>query len=157
MTTIYLDSSALMRRYDPREAGADSVRAICQPRNGHDLVLVRITTVEIASAIGRKYREGQLDARARSQIWRAFISHIRDQYQVVDLNDIIYARAEEIVCTHAVRAADAVHLACALQTAASVTTPDFQFWTADRRQARAVSAEGLAVRLVGADENEFES
>ena len=146
-----------MRRYDPREAGADSVRAICRPRNGHDLVLVRLTTVEIASAISRKFREGQLDARARSRIWRAFISHLRDQYQVIDLNDTIYARAEELVFIHALRAADAVHLACALQTAAAVTTPVFEFWTADRRQARAASAEGLGVRLVGSDESEFES
>ena len=155
MATIYLDSSALMRRYDPREAGAGVVRAICLPKNGHDLVLIRLATVEIASAIGRKFREGKLDSRARTRIWRTFNSHLRAQYEVLELNDAIYSRAEAMVFAHTLRAADAVHLACALEVQATVSGPDVQFWTADRRQARAASAEGLAVRLVGGGENEF--
>ncbi len=127
------------------------------PKNGHDLVLARLATVEIASAISRKFREGQLDSRAHARIWRAFKSHLRVQYQVIDLGDAIYARAEELVFAHPLRAADAVHLACALEARATVSSPDFQFWTADRRQARAASDEGMAVRLVGGDGNEFGS
>ena len=92
----------------------------------------------------------------RARIWRAFNSHLRVQYQVVDLGDAIYTRAEEIVFVHSLRAADAVHLACALETRRRVG-PDFQFWTADRRQAGAATVEGMAVRLVGRGENELGS
>ena len=72
----------------------------------------------------------------------------RTQCNVIDLNDMIYARAVPIVFAHALRADDADHIASALATADAVPGSSIQVWTADRRQADAAAAAGLDVRLV---------
>ncbi len=148
MAAIYFDTSAIMRRYDSLETGAAMVRAICLPSHGHDLLVGRHVTVEVASAIGRKTREGRFDARARTRVWRMFNGHVRRQYRVFDLNDAVYARAEQLVLAHALRAFDAIHIACALVVANESPDSPLQFWTADRRQADVATAEGLEVLLV---------
>jgi hypothetical protein len=42
MAAIFLDTSALVRRYDRSEPGAGRVRAICAPAQGHTLLLARV-------------------------------------------------------------------------------------------------------------------
>jgi predicted nucleic acid-binding protein len=149
MSTIFLDTSALVRRYDRSEPGAASVRAICAPSRGHDLLIARFATVDVASALGRKARDGALTARQVARTWRTFQGHLHGQYQVVDLSDAVYARAERLLVAHALRAADAVHVGCALVAAGTLPPLVIEFWTADRRRAQVAAAEGLSVRSVG--------
>jgi Lipase maturation factor len=61
MAAIFLDTSALLRRYDRSEPGASRVRAICAPARGHTLLLARVASVEVASALTRKSRAGALN------------------------------------------------------------------------------------------------
>jgi len=72
---IFFDTSALVKRYDPAEPGADRVRDLCQRAQGWTLLIARITPVEVASALNRKLREGRLDAAWRDQLWRLFRGH----------------------------------------------------------------------------------
>jgi predicted nucleic acid-binding protein len=148
MASNFLDASALVHRYDHAEAGASRVRAICAPSRGHVLMVARLATVEVASAFGRKAREGAYGLRRRDRAWRVFNGHLRYQYRVIDVTDEVYAVAERLVCAHPLRAADAVHIGCAVISARELPDHALQFWTADRRQAGAASAEGLDVRLV---------
>ena len=148
MPSIFLDASALVRRYDRAEPGSATIQAICAESNGHDLIVSRLVTVEVASAFGRKGREGTYNAKTVAGYWRVFQAHVRDQYRVIEASESIYDRAEQLVFTHPLRAADAVHIASALEIAVAVPEALIQFWTADRRQAEAASAEGLDVRLV---------
>lgn len=148
MASIFLDASALVRRYDWAEAGSATVQAICAESSGYDLIVARLVTVEVASAFGRKRREGTYDARTVAGYWRVFQAHVRDQYRVIEASESVYDRAEHLVFTHALRAADAVHIASALETVDAVPESVIQFWTADRRQADAATSEGLDVRLV---------
>lgn len=148
MASIFLDASALVRRYDRTEADASHVRAICAPSRGHVLMVARLATVEIASAFGRKAREGAYDPQRRDRAWRVFNGHLRYQYRVIDVTDAVYALAERLVFAHPVRASDAVHIGCAVIAARELPDRALQFWTADRRQAVAASAEGLDVRFI---------
>lgn len=148
MAAVFLDTSALVRRYDRTEIGSETVRAVCARSNGHDLIVARPVTVEIASAFGRKEREGRHDAGTRARLWRTFQAHIRDQYQVIELTETIFERAEQLVFAHPLRALDAIHISCALVGVGAVSAAEIQFWTADRCQADAAAAEGLTVRLV---------
>lgn len=148
MASIFLDASALVRRYDRAEAGSAEVQAICAESSGYDLIIARLVTVEVASAFGRKRREGTYDAKTVAGYWRVFQAHVRDQYRVVEASESVHDRAERLVFAHAPRAADAVHIASALEIAEAVPGSSVQFWTADHRQADAATTEGLDVRLV---------
>ncbi|MGH2354211.1 MAG: type II toxin-antitoxin system VapC family toxin [Chloroflexota bacterium] len=148
MAAAFLDTSALLRRYDRSEPGAARVRQFCVPSRGHDLLLARITSVEIASAIGRKVREGTWSVSEGNRAWKLFRVHWRDQYQVAALTDQVYAEAERLLFQYALRAFDAVHVASALLLAPRVPQGALQFWTADRRQAAAARSAGLMVELV---------
>jgi predicted nucleic acid-binding protein len=148
MAAIFLDTSVLVRRYDRSERGAGRVRAICAPSRGHTLLLARLATVEVASAFGRKMRDGAICAADRARFWRLFQAHRRDQYRMIALTDDVHARAEQLLFRYSLRAFDAVHLGCALIVSAQLPTIGLEFWTADRQQAQAARAEGLAVELV---------
>lgn len=148
MATIFLDTSALVRRCDRSEPGAVRVRAACAPTRGHTLLLARLASVELASALGRKVRAGTLTVADRTRRWRLFQAHRRDQYQVVPLTEDVYARAERMLFQYTLRAFDAVHVGCALVVATRLPRIGLQFWTADRQQAQTAGSEGLSVQLI---------
>jgi predicted nucleic acid-binding protein len=80
MAAIFMDTSALVRRYDRAEPGASRVRAICAPAHGHNLLVARIASVEVASALARKARDRTIRVVDRTRLWRLFRAHWRDQY-----------------------------------------------------------------------------
>jgi hypothetical protein len=55
MTTYYLDTSALSKRY-VEETGSNWVRTLVLPEAEHTLLTARITMVEIYSALARRKR-----------------------------------------------------------------------------------------------------
>ena len=148
MAAIFLDTSALVRRYDRSEPGSSRVRSICSPGRGNTLRLARIASVEVASALARKLREGAINSAEQSRLWRLFRTHWRDQYQVAAMTDAAYAQAERLLFHHELRAFDAIHIGCALVVAARLPQIGLEFWTADRQQARAATADGLTVQVV---------
>ena len=150
MAAIFLDSSALLRRYIVREPGAQRVRAICAPTARHTLFVSQITPVEMASALQRKQREGVPTTHEVRAAWRAFLADRRERYWPVALTHALLARAEEMVFGYPLAASDALQLACALAVAEQVGRhARLQFWTADAQQARAARSEGLAVEQLG--------
>jgi predicted nucleic acid-binding protein len=148
MTAIFLDTSALVRRYDRSEPRASRVREICAPARGHTLLLARVASVEVASAFARKARERTLRVADRNRLWRLFRTHWRDQYEVVAMSEDAYAHAERLLFRSPLRALDAIHIGCALVVAARLPQIGVEFWTADKQQAQAAHSEGLVVELV---------
>lgn len=53
MTAIYLDTSALIKRY-VQEDGTNWVINLTSPTTGHDLYIVRLTGPEVSAALFRK-------------------------------------------------------------------------------------------------------
>jgi uncharacterized protein len=145
---IHFDTSVLIKRYDLNESGAETVRSTCAPSTGNQIVLSALATVEIASAFGRKIREGVFDSQTGASRWAQFQQHWSREYQVLVCNQPISDRAEQLVFEYPLRAIDAIHLATALEHAPLLGDETLEFWTADGRQARAAEAEGLAVTLV---------
>lgn len=148
MAAIFLDTSALVRRYDRSESGASRVRAICAPARGHTLLLARVASVEAASALARKVRDGTMPAADRDRLWRLFRTHWRDQYRIVAVTEDAYSHAERLLFHSPVRAFDAIHVGCALAVTAQFPRIGLEFWTADKQQAQAARVEGLTVELV---------
>jgi predicted nucleic acid-binding protein len=150
MALCFFDASALVRRYDPTEPGAATVRDMCRPASGNTLLLSRMTSAEVASALDWKVRERAITAAQRDRFWRQFRAHARLQYRVSTPDDETFRRAERLLFRHVLRTSDAIQLAAALQAErllASVTD-DFRFCTADERQRRAAEAERLTVEFI---------
>lgn len=147
--TLFIDTSALVRRYDLTEPGSDQVLRLCRPTSDNEIALLSLTSVEVASALQRKLRDGAIDGRQRARMWRLFVEHSRRQYRLLMLNHPVYRRAQQLVGRHALRAYDAVQLAAALELARSLPRgADFRFCTADRLQALAAGGERLNVEFI---------
>src|SRR5215212_6792554 len=145
MAIIFFDSSALVRRYDATEPGAATVRTLCRRSLARVLMIFELASVEVASALARKLREGSISPTNVRRLWRQFRYHAAYQYRVNELDEDTTLRAEQLVFRQPLRAADALQIASALEAKGPLTGLDsnFRFCTADERQRRAAEAEGL--------------
>jgi predicted nucleic acid-binding protein len=150
MAAVFFDTSALIRRYDRAESGAARVAALCHAASGHVLFIAQLTSIEVASALNRKLREGTLGHAERDRLWRLFRRHRREQYHVTAIDVAMFAVAEDLLFAHPLRAYDAVQLATALATRRLLgdLAGEFKFCTADRLQARAAAGAQLDVEFI---------
>lgn len=130
MTGCYLDASAIVKLATD-EPESMALRAWLKERS--PLVTNRISTVEVARAIGRK-QEGSAGI-GRSAAHEAFTS-----VAVAELDAAIADRAADL-SPPTLRALDAIHLATALAIGDELTA----FVTYDARLADAARAVGLEV------------
>jgi predicted nucleic acid-binding protein len=150
VATLFVDTSALIRRYDHAEPGADAVRQLCDPTSGHLILIAQMTSTEIASALNRKLRERVLSALERDRLWREFQLHRLGQYHVVSLTETSFTIAENLLFSQQLRAYDALQIASSLQATRYFPyhSSEFRFCTADQRQATAATSQGLTVELI---------
>ena len=122
-----------------REPGSDVVEALEESQ----IIISRLTTVEVISALERQHREGQLSAEDRSQT----LEYLRGLFQRILVSEItasICDRSAELLARHPLRAADAIQLAGALDLAAELGQ-DMPFVVFDRRLRRAAQMESLEI------------
>lgn len=143
------DTSALAKRY-LNESGSDVVRRLLRDR-ASIVHICQLTRTEFASTLARRHRDGELDLVGRERLWRLFLDHEERSYETIIVTNLVQAEAERLLFSHSLRAVDAIQLASATLTSVVVTSnaEGFIFLTADRRQADATEAEGLAVEFVG--------
>ena len=149
MATLFVDTSALVKRYILTETGAAAMRTLF---DAPDIVVLiaRVTPVEVASAFSRRQREGKISPAQRESLWKAFRLHLAADYDMIEPDEEVWRTAERLIIDHPLRAYDAVQLASALRASviAGGDPPGFRFCTADLRQAAAGEREGLAVELI---------
>jgi predicted nucleic acid-binding protein len=99
------------------------------------------TSVELASAVERRARAGELDRAQRRAALRAF-EELSSTYDEVTDVLAIRRRALSLLARHPLRAADAAQLAAALLVAPE-SGPSLDFVCLDERLAEAAEREGL--------------
>ena len=139
MSTVYLDTSVLAKRYLPSPE-SDKVEALLQ-RPEHRFVLSELALVELESALRRRAAE-----RASRSIDRAKVRLRIDEdlgsgfFALHALRPSVLAGARRWIAEgEPLATVDAIHLATALEAGAEV------FATDDRQLARAARAAGLRV------------
>jgi uncharacterized protein len=145
VAAYFLDSSALLKRYIP-EIGTTWIQNLTAKASGNTLLISRITSVEILSAIARRQREGSLTLEQSQELRTIFQRHFTDQYEVVELTPSITALAGELCDRQSLRAYDAVQLASAISVLPTVTqSPEnsLTFLTADDRLLNAARLENI--------------
>jgi predicted nucleic acid-binding protein len=123
---LYLDSSALIKRY-LKEEGSDSVIAAMDAEGAW--CSCRIGFLETARAVGRA--EGARVLKEVELDWREF--------DVIEVDRDLTERAVEVAIANGLRSLDALHLAAAL----SLSNGELVFATWDKRLHRAARAHGL--------------
>lgn len=144
MNALYLDSSALLRRYAARTGGEWISSVIA---SGAPVYLSALSVIETTAAIARL---GKQNARLRRLALRALGQFRRDLngYRVLAMTDQVVERAITLAESGDVRGADAVHLSTALiinETLVKTDNPVLTFISADLELDRAAEARGLVV------------
>lgn len=130
--TLYVDTSALLRRYVH-----DRHRALVLAAMGSEPAWAASSLVRTEAQVA--LHRVAVSSRQQAALWR----DLRDEWDafwVVPLDERCMARAVEIGATYGVRIVDAVHLAAADRLPRPV-----RFLTFDRRQMPAADALGLEV------------
>jgi predicted nucleic acid-binding protein len=110
MSHLFLDSSALAKRYLP-EQGTTWLRE--QITNTESVIVSRLTSVEVMSAVARRRREGAISVELFDNIRRLLEKHFLQSYTVIDVNEQVVHDATNFLSSYSLRAYDAVQLATA--------------------------------------------
>ncbi|MEK7402697.1 MAG: PIN domain-containing protein [Gemmatimonadota bacterium] len=119
-----------------------TTRALAKHADDPELVVWWGTPIECASAIARLHRDGQLSSADEAQA-RSLLATLKASWFEVQPGDAVREQALRILRLHALRAADALQLAAALEWSGSPA--DGRFVTLDERLAAAAQREGFAI------------
>jgi predicted nucleic acid-binding protein len=150
VATVFFDTSALVKLYVP-ETGSEAARAVFEPAG--NVLIARVTPVEVGSALARKRREGRLSELEVAALWRTFCADVAAVYGLLTLGNEVYETAERLVLSYPLRAFDAIQVASALVAAGPLDhgRSELEFCTADIQQGNAAASEGLPVQMVRSD------
>jgi predicted nucleic acid-binding protein len=137
---IYLDSSALVKRYT-EEAGTDFVKSILTTDGL--ITTSNLTYPEILSALMRKVRAGEIEKKTFNGIVDKFDKDW-DHILVLDFHNDLLPIVKTLIEKHPLKAADAIHLSSALWLKLS-SKVDVTFVASDSNLLKAAGAEKLQV------------
>jgi len=129
----YIDSSAFAKRFI-EERGSNEVENICAKAS--ELGLSVLCVPEIVSALSRRLREHTLTATQYNQAKQRLLDDVRDA-DIIALTPSVVGSAIMIIEASAVRAMDALHIACAIEWGAEL------FVSSDKQQLNAAKRAGL--------------
>lgn len=142
-TRYFLDSSALLKRY-VREHGSARIHALVQ--SGAPVILSRLAHLEVLVTIARRAKGGDISYDDALDVYAALEDECRTRFDILEVGRATMMRAMDVGRTHALKGADAVHLASALLSSSStIARSDFVFVCADRELNRAAGKEGLTI------------
>jgi hypothetical protein len=136
----FWDSSAIVPLLVTQPASAQAGQWLREDRS---IAIWTLTPVELVSALRRLVREGTLDERVAREAEARAQEVAEASHVIVDVESV-KARAVRLLRVHALRAADALQLAAALEWAVGVPA-DRVFHTLDGRLALAAWREGFRV------------
>lgn len=140
----FLDASALAKRYI-REPGSERIEQLFRGRAA--IAVSRLTLVEVASALLRRARKGDVD----TELVRQHVDDLRDDFTsvaVIESRGAVLQQALQVVEKHALRAYDAVQLASAMRLAGGRARA-INFVAADGELCDAAEEEKLRVERLG--------
>ena len=143
----YMDSSCLVKRY-VNEIGSGWVLSITDPIAENEIYTVRITGVEVVSAISRRKRDGTIIPADAAMVIATLKNDLLNEYQIIEVTEQLVNRAMTLAETYVLRGFDAVQLAAACEVQALCIAsgiPPLSFLSADKGLNAAAIAEGLPV------------
>ena len=137
---LYLDSSALAKRYLSEEGSAEVERLVAGAERVGTSIIAR---VEVVAALGRARRQKLLDDQPAARLRALFTGHW-PAFVRLSLSENTIERADALAWEMGLRGYDAVHLASALSWREAIGESPV-FATFDRALGKAARAQGLDV------------
>jgi predicted nucleic acid-binding protein len=137
MATLYLDSSALAKRYLPETWSAAVEDAIAAA----SVITSVVARPEVSGAVARAVRERTIRGADGELLLLRLAEHWAD-FVRLEATEEIAERASRLAWEHGLRGFDAVHLASAVRYREELDLP-LSFATFDRQLWRAARAAGL--------------
>jgi predicted nucleic acid-binding protein len=147
LSAYFFDTSALVKRY-VNETGSAWVDDLTDLAAGNDIYILRITEIEVTSAVTRRRRGGSLSVTDAATVLAQFRQDLANEYHVVEVTPVILAAAVSLVETHGLRAYDAVQLAAVSALNAyriTLSLSDLTLVSADQELNAAAATDGLTV------------
>ena len=143
----FLDTSAVVKRYAP-ERGSRWIKGLIEnPENS--VTIVQICIVEVAAALARKVRTGEISRNSCQKALTRFLADMdTGDYEIAKLDDEVVSFAVGLTQRHPLRGYDAVHLAAALvlnRALVEVGLSPLTFVAADDVLCKAAEKEKLTV------------
>ena len=124
---ICFDSSAYAKRFI-EESGSQQIDNICQ--RASEIGLAIICYPEIISALNRRLREDSINKR-EYKLAKHQLSEELSDIEIINITPEVVALSVSLLENNAMRAMDALHIACAMEWNAGL------FVTCDRKQEQA--------------------
>lgn len=147
MAALFLDSSALVKRYI-QEQGTAWLSQLLAMKGSNVHYVARITIVEVSAALARRRRDGSLSAADAAKAQAGLRQDMAGFLEVIEITSALLEHAAALADSRELRAYDAVQLAAALevqQRTLSLGFPPVTLVSADSDLNAAAQAEGLAV------------
>ena len=137
---IYLDSSALVKRYIEEE-GSDKVNALLEERS--IAAASRLAYPEILGAMARRHKAGDIDTPVFERIKKAFRADWAS-FIVVEMCNEVFQFLDSVIDRHALKGADSIHLSTALWLKRTLKE-EVLFVASDLELLKAARAEKLKI------------
>ena len=142
---FYFDSSALVKLY-AEENGTDLVREIRQQKDTV-IFLSDIAVVEFGATLARKLRERIITEDEYTTMVDDFMDDYMLEYTKVEINIDVLSLAVKLAKKNALKAYDAVQLACAIKVRSEIEVKEnmveIAFVVADKTLEKAAQVEGF--------------
>lgn len=121
MSLIYADTSSLVKYYYP-EADSDKIEALLLKADR--IFISHLTVTEMASALAKKVRMGDLKKEKEAVLWNTFLDDMQtEKIELIPLDERHYLKAADFIRElggrHGLRTLDALHLSIAHSLQAS--------------------------------------
>jgi predicted nucleic acid-binding protein len=144
MSICFIDSSALVKGYR-NEVGSKSLSTTM--KDADQLLIARLTIVEVSSALVRRARESKIAAEFLQTASGLLDAEVAGLFDIVELDQQVIERAVGLSRKHVLRGADFIQLACGLLALSDLpAATEFLFVSADEELNAAAAAEGLQVQ-----------
>ena len=146
MSTYFLDSSALVKRYRI-EAGSAWIKLLVEPTAGHTITICEITLSEVAAAIAAAHRaSGGISRTERDDAVSLFLGHCATRYELLGVVRSTIRLAVNLTQSYRLRGCDAIQLAAAFSANRDLLAaglPPITFVASDEDLLAAARGEGL--------------
>jgi predicted nucleic acid-binding protein len=143
--TVYLDASALVKRYLV-ETGSSWVETLCADEANNAIAIARFGLVETAAAFAAKRRGQFITDREYESALANLLRDSGERYRLAPVGTAQIDSAIQLTRRQKLRGYDAIHLACALalnKPLLAYHLPALTFVSADGNLLTAAQSEGL--------------
>ncbi len=147
MANIFLDSSALVKRY-ASEPGSGWILSLFRPAARHTFYLSKVTPVETVAGVARQNRIGAITTADVDRAIRRIQLASRKKFILLDVTQTIVDDAITLVTKHGLRGYDSIQLSTALSISARLMNDGFGeliFVSGDHSLNKAAASENLRV------------